>query len=769
MARFNQYDESKLKINSRGRALLEADVLSLWRQFEDNKSNLVRPYSTAFSAILLPFLFYHILIKAKFFESLRFELGKKNLESFFEKKDNNVIQGRQLIIQFENDLQKMAQGLPKAEYSNAVLILKSVGFPQAKLENFVSILMSLPFHLADLTAINLTNAPHLMYFIAAMIDHMYKFVKIPALHNRFHEVLLTILELVPRPLTAQEQKSIPEYQGWLKPLNISPGTTSCLRYAELIHIFFHQYVIGNILINLNTLPYIMKRLGIQFFVLSIGTAIFFDFIAIGPLLKYLSDSPRLHHFLQIKILKSLKIDRIVKLFLPINWYLERPLTLKKYHFLEAKDLFAEKALLEQALKTQAPLVVRTNTVNKFLILLFCLYYLIQFFGNEWSDSALAVIPILAGIILKNLITFSIDKYHSYQASHHLNALEDKIKNVFSIVIPQCKIKKIKYRQIDISYLTIEATQPHQNLSPRHVATVIKAVLNHYGVYLRSHDATSIAIDANTNFSDVEAAKKFFENVLHRSRVHHQLDLQLKNLISYLRAFDHTAGYEPFFSPQTFEFRFIIFAQSITIEQLRNKLGFIKDVSIVDNQIILERNKELSPTEIKSVLQIFAALHQKLSFAEQIPVKKPVAKKTAKTPNTDIKLNNIQSSLPIVAESIDWGGELRFPQNPKIQPLENSRNRFILWDLPVSEFMDEKTYHVFKKHSTRFAYAGEDVQGVKPGAYLGRNYHNQGRQEILPARIKVLGKLKMFGVLLSKKKSSNGGAILYRTCDFTRVH
>lgn len=62
----------------------------------------------------------------------------------------------------------------------------------------------------------------------------------------------------------------------------------------------------------------------------------------------------------------------------------------------------------------------SQILNKILIGLFVIFCIGNlFFTGEWSDQAFVFLPIMTGIIIKNLIFYSLESYATKQIDRHL--------------------------------------------------------------------------------------------------------------------------------------------------------------------------------------------------------------------------------------------------------------------------------------------------------------------------------------------------------------
>lgn len=746
------------------RAILEAETSSLWNKLERNKNILIRPYSTFYSALLLPVFFYQLLSEGEFFNDIRQNLQAQNRktiheilkEAFLEKltlSEREIaleefnMREESTLYDFEKKLPQLIISAPKEQ---AVFFLQNNGFENATLENYESIISLLPYRLD--TVINIENEKHLLYLVAKFIDWVYLLLKNPLLFTLYHNIFIFLID-IHRPLTPQERERFPEMPGFLQQPNVTPGVTTCYRYAQLIHFLIPESLAFLKKKNLMLAPYVLNRLGKQLLGLSIGLTAVADIFIITPLLKKIAESKRLSRY------------RIMKCLLPMEWYLDYPLTTENYRLLDIDSLSKTNNQLKKALKKQTPYLKMSQILNKILIglfLIFCIGNL--FFTGEWSDQAFVFLPIMTGIIIKNLFFYSWESYATKQTERHLQELTSHIANIFSPVTDQILIVAAKKDNLLISYVTIKILKTYNTLPEKYLTTIIESTLHHFHIKINTYDETSISLSGTTCFSNLKFMRDFFAEALQASLAHYQLGQQLTSMVKKISS---AIILEPCFNELTAPSWLIS-----TTGTFSNLLTEIPGVTVKSNQIIILRQLQFSKIEMIKLINILSKVKKtgEIDFSPDMSnhkIKK--SKNKVKQMETLAQPVDIQ---PITPESkpIVWRiAKVIFPDNKAIIPICNAAQRYMLFLLPIDAFGgDQEARDIFYAKSTQIAKSRHNAHGIKHGQYFGVDFFS-GRQEIYKARIKVLGKYGNCGVLLKIESSSNG-AWLYQARSFTtRIH
>lgn len=723
---------------TKSRALLEAKVIALAKQIQHNKNILVRPYNTFFAGLLLPIALYQILLNADLFESVREHLregheqdvnsrilqkiksirfSKGERDDTTEHLEYHNRHHRETIRQFEDGLPKWVTQWP--DPGVVIWMLKTRGFSLAGPGNYQTILQNIPYKMRDL--VNITDEKHLIYYAAQLIDWIYQHVKNTAMINRYHNVLATVLNSNYH-LSPEDRILFPEIPD---PFQVSQGAavdphnTTCLRYAQLIHRLIPDYLLSTDISEQRAAPYAQSRLGIEIFWFSASVAL---------LIKILLDS------------------LFSKRALP-----------KNYRLLKTDDLIAENKSLSKELKTQAAAVKRNQRIDIGLTLVFALFCCWRFlFTSAWSDLAFAIVPMLSGITLKNMASYGIERYRSGQIDRQLQELVADFKDIFSTIMPHCAINIIKKDTIVLSYITIQVRSRYQNLPEKHLATVLKVVLNHFGVQISTHDATYIAVAADTRLKNISDIKDFFATVLSTSLMHFQIGRQLKPL---LQAISSRLVLEPNFMDLT-QPEWMITSPRLLPSLLSNLPG----VRVDKEQIFIQRQAEFEPAELRQLNKLLVNPDQK----EYTPVapdqKHAKSKKNRQAARALSPAETLPQSLPATpaTKSITWPvAGVNFPSHPDVKPIINAIGRFMLSNLPLSAFGgDKRAQAIYSEKSTQMARSQENAQGIKHGIYFGVDFFTSLQREY-HARIKVLGEYGDDGVLLSIEQAESG-EILYHT-------
>lgn len=726
------------------RTKLESDLLRFRRQIEKNNDLLIDLYSD-FSSMVLWVLFY----KA-FFSDRGLSFIHKHFNFYSAVKDHEI----EIISNFENELSVAAHGMSQYTLQQFVNIYQR-DYPGYGIR-VISDVLTMPFRLMDLPLFNgATSSKHLMYVVANAVDHLERPNDIEV-YSSYSNILSLIIARLPSHLL----KSLSEFRGALLPEKMS-----CVRYAELIHLFYGVYLAElNKSLDLATNPEMRKRLEEQFFWASMGFALSFSVLA-APIFKKFVQGSLFHRIVNSNFLR---FDPLIPL-LPKD--LKNFSSPSQYRLLEIENLQKEHRSLQKAVEQQKKLYIhKSNYLNLLLTLSFflsCFY----FFGNSaFADTVFTFIPFLATLSLKQIYDLGSRKIRNARDENKLQQLNDRLNAMLSTISPNYDI------QLEGNYLVLEIKGPYASLKTSQVSLVIKLVLHHYGVKLRLHDQTTLVIDADARIP-VEEANQTFDKTLRRAQTHYQLAAQLRKLF-HEQQYPALFNFEPIIFDKELNFGFNLLIGLISTNHVEQQLMAINGISVDSDNIILIRDTMLSSHEVGMLRKALSSIKKQVfdeekssrcsSSSASIQQKLKTKKTNAYTEGIETKRTPPEVKREEVP--IHWDNGFTFP-SPQIKRIENAPKRFILWDLPRTEFGDQEAYDTFKSHSTKIAFYGQNEQGIKEAPYLGENYHNGRRQELFPARVKVISsKYGMFGVLLSKQRSSSPAQeIIYRTCAYTRVH
>ena len=732
------------------RALQEVKALSSSREYELNRHILIRPISIILSLISLPFL-AQFLKASNLFSGLHNILSEPLRELFWEEELNNYVATHpeyagkllkgsifnpEIFINFENDVKTTMLEWPDHA---AVVLLQRAGFRQVNSGNYVEIVHTIPYQLRELP---LRGRNHTVFYVAQLADWLYEWRKDKRLMVKYGDFLVFLMpSLQPYqnlPLDKFLQFREPRERG------IYIDLTNCTRYAELIQSALPYYFSKQAQMKKIDAPIVLSRLGNRLFWLGVGVAILGNYFFVKPLLMKIINNSRLR-------------------FLRDDHYFGKPLKIKNYRVLSAEALVSENHKFKKALDMQRRNVKNSKILEYFLLLLclgYCLWNLLE--GGGFVNGIFLTAPIFFCMLSQNVK----EKIENHQLVQRLNVLEAQVKIILKPCQQEYAIEKINRGKLAYSYITIQIykTLPKKlhAFPEKLLVTMINSVLNHFNIVISAYDETNISLAAETSL-DVPLIADFFKEALAAAITHYQIGCQLKPIISKM---------EPHVS---LEAEFINLLKPVwKIDNAEIKAlcqGDLSDIIQERDCIKITRNTPFSDNQLKILEKkiIILSLPQPDTKAQPPDLSTFKKSKKGKPFHVDQKNSEIlPAKKPNVLPraSIFWPLANVKSDDPSVKPVENRSYRFMLFDLPKEAFGNNgsQTREIFCQKSTQMA-KKKDSQGIKHGQYLGTNI-SSNRQQIFPARIKVLGQHGDDGVLLSVETATTG-ELLYQTQAFER--